>query len=171
VLTIAYLYFKLEMSQLAIVRETGRSLKAVHRVVALFGKAIEAWLHSAEAEGRGLGRRGLRALGNKGRRQTRPRKRGRRRGRGSERKNPFFTFVERCSCRALFLAKSNVSCKTVAGVLLGRVERGNAVYTGEFRGYGRVGELGYVHFSVRHLGGSTLSALCTWTGLRAEAGV
>jgi len=40
VLTIAYLYFKLGMSQLAIARETGRTRKAVWRTVRLFGKAI-----------------------------------------------------------------------------------------------------------------------------------
>jgi len=53
VLTIAYLYFKLGMSQLAIARETGRSRTAVRRVVKLFGKAIEAWFQSVEAERRG----------------------------------------------------------------------------------------------------------------------
>ena len=61
VLTIAYLYFKLGMSQLAIARETGRSRTAVRRVIALFGKAIEAWFRSVEAQGRGGGGRGLRA--------------------------------------------------------------------------------------------------------------
>ena len=50
VLTIAYLYFKLGMSQLAIARETGRSRTAVRRVVKLFGKAIEAWFRKIEAE-------------------------------------------------------------------------------------------------------------------------
>jgi len=50
VLAIAYLYFKLGMSQLAIARETGRSRTAVRRVVKLFGKAIEAWFRKIEAE-------------------------------------------------------------------------------------------------------------------------
>jgi len=49
VLTIAYLYFKLGMSQLAIARETGRSGTTVRRVT-LFGKAIEAWFRSFEAQ-------------------------------------------------------------------------------------------------------------------------
>jgi len=53
VLTIAYLYFKLGMSQRAVARETGRSRKAVQRVAKLFGKAIEAWFRGVEAEGRG----------------------------------------------------------------------------------------------------------------------
>ena len=61
VLTIAYLYFKLGMSQLAIARETGRSRTAVRRVVTLFGKAIEAWFRSVEAQGQGRDGRGLRA--------------------------------------------------------------------------------------------------------------
>ena len=56
VLTIAYLYFKLGMSQLAIARETGRSWKAVRRTIRLFGKAIENWFRSIEAQGRGGGR-------------------------------------------------------------------------------------------------------------------
>ena len=53
VLTIAYLYFKLGMSQRAVARETGRSRKAVSYVVRLFGKAIDAWFRLREAEGRG----------------------------------------------------------------------------------------------------------------------
>jgi len=51
VLTIAYLYFKLGMSQLAVARETGRSRKAVQLVVKLFAKAIEAWFRNLKAEG------------------------------------------------------------------------------------------------------------------------
>ena len=51
VLTIAYLYFKLGMSQLAVARETGRSRKAVQRVVKLFAKAIEAWFRNLKVEG------------------------------------------------------------------------------------------------------------------------
>ena len=53
-LAIAYLYFKLGMSQLAIARETGRSRTGVC-VTKLFGKAIEAWFRSFEAQGRGGG--------------------------------------------------------------------------------------------------------------------
>ena len=49
VFTIAYLYFKLGMSQLAIARELGRSRKAVRRVVKLFGKAIEEWFRRHKA--------------------------------------------------------------------------------------------------------------------------
>ena len=56
VLTIAYLYFKLGISQLAIAKETGRSRKAVRRTIRLFGKAIENWFRSFEAQGRGGGR-------------------------------------------------------------------------------------------------------------------
>ena len=94
-------------------------------------------------------------LGGKGRRQARPRRRGggRRRGRSTGRKKPFFTLVERGSRKTLFLAERDASSKTVATVLLGRVERGSVVYTDEFRGYRRVCRLGYVHFSVRHSGG------------------
>jgi len=51
VLTIAYLYFKLGMSQLAICRELGRSKKAVRRAIKLFGKAVEDWFRLLEAEG------------------------------------------------------------------------------------------------------------------------
>ena len=53
VLTIAYLYFKLETSRRAVARETGRSRKAVSRVVRLFGEALDAWFRLREAEGRG----------------------------------------------------------------------------------------------------------------------
>jgi len=49
-LTIAYLYFKLGMSQLAIAGETGRSWKTVRRTVRLFGRAIENWFRSVEAQ-------------------------------------------------------------------------------------------------------------------------
>ena len=52
-LTIAYLYFKLGMSQLAIAGGTGRSWKAVRRTVRLFGRAIENRFRSFEARGRG----------------------------------------------------------------------------------------------------------------------
>jgi len=94
-------------------------------------------------------------LGNKGRKQTRPRRRGggRRRGRYAGRKRPFFTLVERDSRKTLFLAKRDVSRGTVATVLLRHVERGSVVYTDEFRGYKRVDKLGYTHFSIRHSGG------------------
>ena len=56
VLTIAYLYFKLGMSKLSVARETGRSKKAVQRTVRLFGKSIEAWFRTLEAQGRSGGR-------------------------------------------------------------------------------------------------------------------
>ena len=91
-------------------------------------------------------------LGCKGRRQASPRRRGggRRRGRYTGRKKPFFTLVER---RMLFLAEKGTDSKTVAKVLLRHVEPGSTVYTDGFRGYGLVGMLGYVHMSVRHSGG------------------
>jgi len=50
VLTIAYLYLKLGMSQLAVCRELGRSKKAIRRTVKLFGKAIENWFRLLKAE-------------------------------------------------------------------------------------------------------------------------
>ena len=53
VLTIAYMYFKLGMSQHAIARETGRSRTAVRRTIRLFGEAIAAWFRKAEAQRRG----------------------------------------------------------------------------------------------------------------------
>ena len=94
-------------------------------------------------------------VGCKGEERARPRRRGggRRRGRSAARKKPFFVLVERRSRRSLFLAEKDASSRTVAKVLLRRVGRGSVVYTDEFRGYGRVGGLGYVHFSVRHSGG------------------
>ena len=82
-------------------------------------------------------------LSCKGGRQAWPRRRGggRRRGRCTGRKKPFFTLVERGSRKALFLAEGDASSRTVATVLLGRVERGSTVYTDEFRGYRRVSRL------------------------------
>jgi len=56
VLTIAYLYFKLGMSALAITREVGRSRKAVERVIRLYGEHIEAYFRSAEARRRSRSR-------------------------------------------------------------------------------------------------------------------
>ena len=53
VLTIAYLYFKLGMSQLAIAGETGRSWKAIRRTIKLFSRAVENWFRGVEARGRG----------------------------------------------------------------------------------------------------------------------
>jgi len=50
VLTIAYLYFKLGMSRLAIARETGRSRKAVRHIIKLFGRAAENQFRSVEAQ-------------------------------------------------------------------------------------------------------------------------
>jgi len=101
-------------------------------------------------------------LGCKGRRQAWPRRRGggRRRGCCTGRKKPFFTLVKRESRKILFLAERDASSKTVATVLLGRVERGSTVYTDEFRGYRRVSRLGYEHLSVKYPGGSMLLARC-----------
>jgi len=94
-------------------------------------------------------------LGRKGKKQVKPRRRGggRRRGRATDRKKPFFTLVERGSRRALFSAEDNASGKTIASLLLRRVERGSAIYTDEFRGYECVSRLGYGHFRVKHSGG------------------
>jgi len=91
-------------------------------------------------------------VGQKGERQARPSRRGggRRRGRATGRKKPFFTLVERRSRRALFIAKDDASSKTVEDMLLRRVERESTIYTDEFRSYGRVSELGYEHFKVKH---------------------
>ena len=77
-------------------------------------------------------------VGCKGEERARPRRRGggRRRGRSAARKKPFFVLVERGSRRSLFLAEKDASSKTVAKVLLRRVERDSVVYTDEFRGYG-----------------------------------
>ena len=94
-------------------------------------------------------------MGFEGQRRAWPRRRGggRRRGRCAGRKRPFFTLVERGSRRALFLAEGDAGGKTIATVLLKHVERGSTVYTDSFRGYGRVGRLGYVHMPVMHSGG------------------
>ncbi|OYT30233.1 MAG: IS1595 family transposase, partial [Thermofilum sp. ex4484_79] len=94
-------------------------------------------------------------LGFKGQRRARPRRRGggRRRGRCTGRKKPFFTLVERGSRKVLFLAEGDASCRTIATVLLRHVEPGSVVYTDGFRGYRRVSGLGYEHLPVRHSGG------------------
>ena len=49
VLTIAYLYFKLGHSALAVAREVGRSEKAVRRVIKAFGERIESYFRLHEA--------------------------------------------------------------------------------------------------------------------------
>ena len=64
----------------------------------------------------------------------------------------------------------DASGETVAKVLPRRVERGSVVYADEFRGYGRVGGLGYVHFSVRHSGGVFAVGPVRVNGARAVAG-
>jgi len=91
-------------------------------------------------------------LGFKGQRRASPRRRGggRRRGRCTGRKKPFFTLVECGSRKALFLAEEDASGRTVATVLLGRVEPGSTVYTDGFRGYRRVSRLDYEYLSVGH---------------------
>ena len=94
-------------------------------------------------------------LGCKGERQARPRRRGggRRRGRSTARKKPFFTLFNRGSRRALFVTADSASSEDVKKVLSKRVERGSTVYTDEFRSYSCVVELGCERLSVRHSDG------------------
>jgi len=124
----------------------------------LYGSSVKAWklgFASSKLRGEVEVDEAYVPLGCKGRRQAWPRRRGggRRRGRCTGRKKPFFTLVERGSRRALFLAEGDASGRTVATVLLGHVKRGSTVYTDEFRGYRRVSGLGYEHLSVRHSSG------------------
>ena len=66
-------------------------------------------------------------LGFKGQRRAWPRRRGggRRRGRCTGRKRPFFTLAERRLHKPLFLAEGDASGKTIATVLLRHVEPGS----------------------------------------------
>jgi len=57
--------------------------------------------------------------------------------------------VERGSRKALFIAEESVSKKSVARVLVSRVERGNVVYTDEYKSYCVVNRLGYQRLSVK----------------------
>ncbi|MEM0078836.1 MAG: hypothetical protein QW118_01220 [Nitrososphaerota archaeon] len=52
-LTIAYLYYKLGLSVLAVSREVGRSRKTVDRVIRLFGEYLEAYFQQLKTERRG----------------------------------------------------------------------------------------------------------------------
>jgi len=162
VLAILYLYHKLDLSQSAVARELGVARTTVIRALRKFSKNLEAWFRLLEARSEVEVDKAYVPLDGKGRRQAWPRRRGggRRRGRCTGRKKPFFTLVERGSRKALFLAEGDASSKTVATVLLGRVERGSTVYTDEFRGYRRVSRLGYEHLSVKYPGGSMLLARC-----------
>ena len=93
-------------------------------------------------------------VGCKGKRCTRPRRRGsgRRRGRNTVQKKPFFTLFERGSRKALFLAEDDAFKKTVTEILLRYVEHGSIIYTDEFRSYKHVSKLGYDHFLSQALG-------------------
>ena len=94
-------------------------------------------------------------LGRKGRKAVKPRRRGggRRKGRSTKRKTPFFTLVQRGSRRVIYVAAKRANKKTVASLLLRRVRRGSAVFTDEFKSYLVVGRLGYSHFAVNHSSG------------------
>ncbi|MEM3951889.1 MAG: transposase [Nitrososphaerota archaeon] len=52
-LTIAYLYYKLGLSVLAVSREVGRSRKTVDRVIRLFREYLEAYFQQLKTERRG----------------------------------------------------------------------------------------------------------------------
>ncbi len=158
VLTIAYLYFKLGMSQLAIARETSRSRKAVRRQSGSSAGRLRTGFEALRLKGKVEVDEAYMPLGFKGQRRARPRRRdgGRRRGRCTGRKRPFFTLVERGPRKAFFLAEGNASCRTVATVLLRHLERGSTVYTDSFRGYRRVSGLGYEHLSM----GALLRRVC-----------
>ncbi|MEM4692978.1 MAG: transposase [Nitrososphaerota archaeon] len=52
-LTIAYLYYKLGLSVLAVCREVGRSGKTVNRIIRLFGEFLEAQFQQLKTGGRG----------------------------------------------------------------------------------------------------------------------